>query len=75
MARHLFYSQHTRDTTRLVRILLDISTVDTSAEDRRGLTALQLAAFNGNEKVESLLATSGVQIVPDFYGLQALFGP
>jgi ankyrin repeat protein len=55
----------------VVNLLLE-NKADVDAEDRYGLTTLQLAAFEGQETVERLLAEIGASEPTDFYGLQAL---
>ncbi|KAM5363807.1 hypothetical protein ACJZ2D_011841 [Fusarium nematophilum] len=57
----------------VAKMLLDSGKADIAAKDACGLTALQLAAFNRHTGMEDLLIARRAPIVPDFYGLQALF--
>jgi ankyrin repeat protein len=56
----------------VIKLLLEKG-ANTSIVDRRGWTALQLAALKRHERVEQLLVIYGAFEPEDFYGLQKLF--
>jgi ankyrin repeat protein len=55
-----------------VKLLLD-NKANADAEDKYGLTAVQLATFNFHEEVEQLLVEKEASTHKDFYGLQTFF--
>ncbi|KAH6687283.1 ankyrin repeat protein [Plectosphaerella plurivora] len=68
------FSAAARGQETVVNRLISRGEVDLAAEDERGITALQLAVFNDHPDVEERLVASGAPVVPDFFGLQSLFG-
>ena len=58
----------------IVEVLLRQESIDLGAEDIDGLTALQLAVFQGHAEIAPLLETSGAPAPKDFYGFGLLFG-